>query len=269
MAKSPAGKSAGSDKGNRPTGATKAAPGSKSSRARRPPPVVTQAPKPWGWIAIAVVVAVFAAAAIGYAVYTVNKQNESDTPEAITGLASKTFDVAQHSTEQVDYGEDSPPFGGVHDGVWLDCNGQVYDIVVREENAVHGLEHGAVWITYDPDLPQDDIDTLADLVDGQGYTFMSPYPGLSSPVSVQAWGQQVFVDSVDDPRIEQFIRVFRQSPTNTPEPGASCDRPDWLAAPQTEESDSGAEDTGTPSDSSGAPTDSAVPTTDPTSTTAP
>lgn len=268
MAKSPAGKNAGSGKGSRPTGASKAAPGSKSSRARKPPPVVTQNPRPWGWIAVAVVVAVFAAGAIGYAVYSVNKQNESDTPESIAGLTTKTFEGLQHSTEQVDYGEDSPPFGGVHDGVWLDCNGQVYDFPVREENAVHGLEHGAIWITYDPDLPQDDVDTLAELVDGQGFTFMSPYPGLSSPVSLQAWGQQVFVDSVDDPRVEQFIRVFRQSPTNTPEPGATCDRPDWLAAPQTEETDSGATETGAtdPSEGSGAPSES---TTDPAATTAP
>ncbi|MDQ3456947.1 MAG: DUF3105 domain-containing protein, partial [Actinomycetota bacterium] len=180
------------------------------------------------------------------------------------GLQTKTFTGAQHATEPVDYGADSPPFGGEHDGVWLDCNGQVYDIAVRHENAVHGLEHGAVWITYDPDLPQDEIDQLAELVNGQNYTFMSPYPGLPSPVSLQAWGNQVVVDGVDDPRIEQFIRVFRQSPTNTPEPGASCDNPSFLQNPLSEEDDAVAE----PTDDATS-TDPVIPTTDPAATTAP
>lgn len=248
-----------SGSGSRST--AKPAPGSKGSRARKPPPVITQAPRPWGWIVIAVVVAVFAAAAIGYAVHTVNKQEALADPNNIAGLQSKEFPSGVHVPGNVTY-EESPPIGGEHDGNWIDCNGDVYTVQVRNENAVHGLEHGAVWITYDPALPQDQIDQLAELVDGQGYMFMSPYPGLSSPISLQAWGQQIFVDSVDDPRIEQFIRVFRQSPTNTPEPNGICDNPSFVQSPLIE----GGEADATPAPSV---TNPATPTTDPAATTAP
>lgn len=33
--------------------------------------------------------------------------------------------------------------------MWADCDCAVYDQQVRSENAVHSLEHGAVWITDD------------------------------------------------------------------------------------------------------------------------
>lgn len=241
---------------SRPAGAAaaKSAPGSRSSRARKPPPVVSKQPKPWGWIAIAVVVAVFAAGAIGYAIYTVN-ESAPPVPGDITGLQTVRYDGGVHVTGNVTYAE-TPPVGGEHDNAWLDCNGQVYDIQVRNENAVHGLEHGAVWITYRPDLPQDQIDALADLVDGEGYTFMSPYPDQESPISLQAWGNQLVVDSADDARIELFIDVFRQSSTNTPEPGASCDRPEFLADPLEE----GGPADASPAPSSAPPTDAATPT---------
>ena len=44
----------------------------------------------------------------------------------------------------------SPPIGGRHDAVWATCTGVVYPRALRNENAVHALEHGAVWITYRP-----------------------------------------------------------------------------------------------------------------------
>jgi hypothetical protein len=88
-------------------------------------------------------------------------------------------------------------------------------------NAVHSLEHGAMWLTYQPDLPQEDIDVLRDAVRGEDYALMSPYPGLKSPVVLTAWETQLELDSVDDQRIGEFVDRYQQGPT-TPEPGASC-----------------------------------------------
>ena len=64
-----------------------------------------------------------------------------------------------HVTTDVDYSE-TPPVGGPHDGNWADCTGTVYDVDIRHENAVHSLEHGAVWITYDPALPDGEVELL-------------------------------------------------------------------------------------------------------------
>ena len=71
--------------------------------------------------------------------------------------------------------EESPPVGGPHSGTWQNCG--IYEAPINNENGVHSLEHGAVWITYDPSLPQEDIDTLNALDDN--YMLVSPYPGLA------------------------------------------------------------------------------------------
>lgn len=62
---------------------------------------------------------------------------------------------------------------------------------------------------------------------------MSPYPDLRSAVSLQSWGYQLFVDSPTDPRIAQFIRLLKQNPRTTPEPGATCSQPSFKLSPST------------------------------------
>jgi hypothetical protein len=112
-----------------------------------------------------------------------------------------------------------PPVGGVHSPRWQNCG--IYDRPVETKNAVHSMEHGAVWITYQPELPEEDVAVLSDLVRGQTYLLLTPYPGLKSPVVLSAWGIQLEVDSVDDARVEEFIGAYRLGP-QTPEFGAAC-----------------------------------------------
>jgi hypothetical protein len=119
---------------------------------------------------------------------------------------------------QADYGM-NPPAGGDHFAVWLNCG--VYSEPVPNENAVHDLEHGAVWITYDPAaLTADEIATLQK-AGPDTYLVISPYPGLPAPVVVSAWGAQVQLDGVDDPRLDQFISKYWMAAT-APEPGSPC-----------------------------------------------
>jgi Protein of unknown function (DUF3105) len=208
--------------------------GGKGGRTRPAPNVVTQQ-RPWGLIAGAVVVVVFAAAVLTYAFLQVNAAEESrvDSVDEIAGV--ETFDYApgqEHVATPVQYEQD-PPVGGPHDGEWADCTGTVYDVEIRHENAVHGLEHGAVWITYDPEaVSEDDIDTLAGLVDESG-RMLSPYSGQDSPVSIQSWNHQLKVDSADDPRLAQFADFLTYNQDFFPEPGASCENPQFLAQPLT------------------------------------
>lgn len=102
-----------------------------------------------------------------------------------------------------------PPVGGPHNGRWQDCTGVVYPEPIANEHAVHSLEHGAVWITYHPSLPADHVAALAERVNGVDKLFMSPFPDLSTPISVQAWGYQLQLDDANDPRIDEFIRTLR------------------------------------------------------------
>lgn len=189
---------------------------------------------PWlligGIVAVVALVAVIAASIVPkyqdkqeLAAWTPSESNQ-DPSLAIDGIVTVEYPAGQHvgETQRVAY-DQSPPFGGPHDAIWATCTGTVYEQPVRNENMVHGLEHGAVWIAYNPDLVDDAaIETLRAKVDGRTYMMMSPYPGLDTPISLQAWGHQLKVDSADDRRIDHFIESLRLNQYTYPEVGASC-----------------------------------------------
>jgi hypothetical protein len=153
--------------------------------------------------------------------------NNPDPSKKIKGITITKYAGALHVAGDVRVAyTHTPPFGGRHDQVWAACNGVVYDKPVRSENLVHSTEHGAVWIAYDPARIQGgDVAALAALVQDKPYMVMSPFPDMPSPISLQSWGHQLAVDSVTDPRIDQFIAALRVNPNTHPEPGASCDVP--------------------------------------------
>jgi hypothetical protein len=201
--------------------------------------VVTRRSTPWGTIASVMVVVLFAAAIFGYAFVQNRAKTEQQaalakfTPSAtnqdpstqIQGVVTQQYAGGQHVTpdKQVAYTH-SPPFGGAHDGYWAACNGVVYPTAVRSENLVHSLEHGAIWIAYNPDqVTGDALGTLKSKVDGERYMVMSPYPNLGSPISLQSWGHQLEVSDATDPRIDEFISSLKQNRYTHPEVGASCD----------------------------------------------
>jgi Protein of unknown function (DUF3105). len=107
-----------------------------------------------------------------------------------------------------------PPAGGAHNPTQLNCG--VYTQPVPNENAVHSLEHGAVWITYLPTLSADQVGVLQRLatssyVGTERYVILSPYVGLPSPIVVSAWGVQLRVDQASDSRLSDFIHQFAGS----------------------------------------------------------
>ncbi len=127
-------------------------------------------------------------------------------------------EAGQHTEGEVDY-EQSPPAGGEHNDVWQ--NAGFYSEPIRNETAVHTLEHGAVWITYRPDLPQEQVDELRDLANSRECVLVSPYPGLDAPVVASAWGKQLELEGADDPALNRFIGTYLRG-EQTPEPGAAC-----------------------------------------------
>jgi len=130
----------------------------------------------------------------------------------------------------------TPPVGGDHNGTWMNCG--VYTQPVPSERAVHNLEHGAIWITYQSSLPQAQIDQLKSFVQkqskvvlrsgnqtqatGERYMDLTPFTGLPSPIVMTAWGHQLQLTSPTDPRMQKFVDTFRANPTFTPEYGAAC-----------------------------------------------
>jgi hypothetical protein len=226
--KSGAGKRPGDAKGGRPASGPPAKSGGKGGGPRKPvTPVKVNQGRPWGPIALFSAVGLLAVAIIGYGAYAVYQGGRSwqDKATSISGIVdyfkTKPDMVAarNHKTGPLTYVV-SPPAGGDHNPTWERCMGDVYDTQIPNENAVHSLEHGAIWITYNPSLAKADVEKLASKVRGKDFMLMSPYPGLDKPISLQAWGYQLKVDNASDKRIDDFIKALRQNASL--EAGAVC-----------------------------------------------
>jgi hypothetical protein len=215
-------------------------PGTRSAARKPGKSIVNQKQTPWGLIVTTIVIVVFAAGIVTFALTRHKTPSSSDPytqPELaaakqIQGVTYKQEPNHTHEQGLLKY-DSSPPVGGNHSQYWADCSGTVYANAIANENAVHMLEHGAIWITYKPGLAADQVAALSKLVSGVDRMALSPYPDLKAPISLQAWGYQLFVDNANDPRIEQFIGALRYNPKTTPEYGASCSQPSFVKDPST------------------------------------
>lgn len=124
----------------------------------------------------------------------------------------------QHVAGEIDYGVPVPA-GGNHNDIWQNCG--FYDGEIREENALHSLEHGAVWITYRRDIGQDAIDSLRGLVRNRLQVLVSEVPTMDVPLMATAWNVQLELDSYDDTAVRRFIREFEDG-AFAPEIAATC-----------------------------------------------
>ena len=195
----------------RPTHATLA----QKAKARRQ--------SPWLWMIGALVLLAAIIAVVVYLRRDTTPAPSSNTPATdangqIVGLKQFSNLARDHQDGPVTYPQ-TPPVGGVHSPVWQNCG--IYDKPVANENAVHSLEHGGVWITYRPDLAAADVEKLRALVRGHTHALLSLYPNLPTPVVASAWGLQVQVQSASDARLPLFVSRYENG-KQTPELGATC-----------------------------------------------
>lgn len=171
---------------------------------------------------------VVVASLVGFGAFVLDKKSDEKEQEVAAAKAPVTDEQTweakklgrNHVETQVAY-EMAPPVGGDHSQAWMNCNGDVYTEPVPDVNAVHSLEHGAVWVTYTDKASEADVKKLGEKVEKTPYSLMSPYKNQKGAIMLSAWGKQVTVDSADDPRVNQFFTKYVQGP-QTPEPGAAC-----------------------------------------------
>ena len=185
----------------------------RGPRPRTPPRETRRRSRPLAVAAAGV------AAMVGVLLVLASRGGDDDQPASpppgvtvVEGLAN------DHVQGDVDYPQ-NPPVGGPHAPVWQNCG--VYSSPVPSETAVHSMEHGAVWLTYRPDLARSEVRDLQELAEERSYVLVSPFPGLPAPVVASAWGRQLVVADADDPRLERFVDAFERGP-QSPEPGAPC-----------------------------------------------
>ena len=137
----------------------------------------------------------------------------------IEGLVAVAVDSVDHVSGDVEY-PTSPPVGGQHSGYWQNCG--FYNKPLRDEHAVHSLEHGAVWVTYKADASADELEYLETLAEQNSHLLVSPYSQQDSTFVLSAWGRQLALDSTSDPRFVMFMRSYLRDGPTAPEAGAAC-----------------------------------------------
>jgi hypothetical protein len=134
------------------------------------------------------------------------------------------------SGESAGYTE-HPATSGPHDPSPLPSEPAVFTEPIREENAVHNLEHGYVILYYRADGPQalgeDVVARLAQIAERQDKVFVAPYPDLEEGTSfaITAWNKLWACPADVTPddaatMANAFIEAYRGT-SNAPEPNAA------------------------------------------------
>ena len=137
---------------------------------------------------------------------------KANTPQPLPENSPKGIEVYPATTNRtvegpVEY-DRTPPTNGNHAPLWQNCG--FYQEPIQDRHAVHSMDHGVVWITHRPDLPQHQIKSLRPY-SNENYVIVSPYPGQDAPVIATSWRVQLKLDSADDPRLERFVNEFKIS----------------------------------------------------------
>lgn len=137
--------------------------------------------------------------------------------------------TSEHVNGSVDYSQyTSPPTYGNHhhsDEFDIDSNPGatprvtgIYDQEQPDEDLIHNLEHGHVWISYNPDLISDaDLADLKQLLrDGSGDAngfgagvILTPRSGNSTAIALASWGRLTELHHYNEPTVRSFIETNR------------------------------------------------------------
>ena len=190
--------------------------------SRRAAPTKVAKPFPWGTVLGSGVLAIVLIATITFAALNQGSGRNrllTNPDAAIKGVSVATGDLSRrHVAGQMKYPQ-TPPNAGDHNAVPQQC--AVYTTPIAPEHALHSLEHGAVWVTYNDSVPAAQVEELASKVQGNPYRLMSPLPDQKSPINLSAWGRRLSVDSASDKRVDEFFTAYTNGP-QAPEPGAAC-----------------------------------------------
>ncbi len=117
----------------------------------------------------------------------------------------------------------NPPTSGPHYNAAgfgpIEC--KVFDNEVADEGVVHNLEHGGIWISYKDKNNSELKAQLEEIAKNNTKIVVSPREKNDSAIAVAAWGRLLKLNSFDKEQIEDFIKLYKNSP-NSPEPIAGC-----------------------------------------------
>ncbi|MBX4191688.1 MAG: DUF3105 domain-containing protein [Candidatus Doudnabacteria bacterium] len=114
--------------------------------------------------------------------------------------------LTQGATDHQPYNS-NPPTSGPH---WPQpANWGSYAVTQPDEQLVHNLEHGGIWISYRPDkVDQNTINMLNDFAKRYPLIVVEPREKNDSAISLAAWGRLQNLDQYDESAILRFIEAY-------------------------------------------------------------
>src|SRR3990167_2118010 len=151
------------------------------------------------------------------------KPEESNKAEAVSTPVLGTVDYDIVSRTHISQGtsgsgyNSNPPSSGPH---WQGPakNGFYYS-ALPDQQLIHNLEHGHIWIAYKPDAGDEIKSKLKEIAQKEDWkVVVAPREANDSRIALVAWGRVLKMDEPDYTKIEGFIRTYRnRSEEKTPE----------------------------------------------------
>jgi len=93
-----------------------------------------------------------------------------------------------------------------------------YQKEFKDEEALHGLEHGYIWISYTSAVSKETIELFRRIYQqNSGSVMVSPREGNDSPIVLASWGRKLKLETYDESTIFTYIKLHKNQ---SPEPFA-------------------------------------------------
>ena len=163
----------------------------------------------WGLVIVVLVIVV-----IGYMQLTKKSPEQVELEQEIkaVSLDGKVEEFAIEGRDHVQFGTDvnyqtNPPTSGAHLG--QPENWGVYNQEIDDKAAVHGLEHGGIWISY-KDISDKEKQVLEKIGKANSLSvIVSPRSANDNKIAVVSWGRMMKLEVVDKALIQKYIGTYK------------------------------------------------------------
>ncbi len=151
------------------------------------------------------IVVIAAFVGIGFWLFKSSENIEQNQPgQALENQGQEH--ITQGSLDHPPY-DSNPPTSGWH---WPQpANWGAYDTTLPDEQLIHNLEHGGIWISYHPEkVDADTISRLKDFSQRYPLIIVEPRPSNPSPIMLAAWQHLQALEQYDERTILEFIDAY-------------------------------------------------------------
>ena len=133
--------------------------------------------------------------------------------EVISGLGR---DHIATDSKKPEYNS-NPPTSGPHFAT--PASWGVYDKELPDQQIIHNLEHGGVWITFNSDLEKEVIEKLKEIASSyKSKVIMTPRAANDSKIALASWERLLKLDSYNEEEIKDFVaRMRNKGPESVPD----------------------------------------------------